>query len=271
MADKMKNQSDLKRFNFDLSTLNPIEILYNSHKDLDDYWFDMHYEFEAGILISGKMKREYLDHEVILNPGEVWLCGMWEPHGFELLETPCVAVVFVIDPGFVAESTLLSRNILAPFQVHPVNRPKVNIDKREEIIQLSKRALEERDDPDWRKIYFFQLMLTLCENWQVPEGNHKSFELQNSIQQALRLVFSERRLITTGEAASVCHMSETSFRNAFSNLMDCTFSEYALKYRIRGAITHLKNSNETQESIAMNWGFTDASHLHKYIKPEGKE
>ncbi|MEA3479487.1 MAG: helix-turn-helix domain-containing protein [Bacteroidota bacterium] len=266
----MMDQSDLKRFNFDLSALKPIQLIYNSHKDLDDYWFDMHYEFEVGVILSGRMKREYLDHEMILNPGEVWLCGMWEPHGFELLETPCVALVFVIDPAYVAESTFLNMDILTPFQVHPANRPQVNMDKRDTIIQLSERVLEKSDDPDWRKIFFSQLMLTLCENWQVPEGSLKSFELQNSIQQALRLVFNERRLITTREAASVCHMSETGFRNAFGRLMDCTFSEFALQYRIRGAITHLRNSNETQESIARDWGFTDASHLHKYIKPEEK-
>lgn len=47
--------------------------------------------------------------------------------------------------------------------------------------------------------------------------------------------------------------------------MGSTFSDFALQYRVKGASFQLKNSNLTQEAVALNWGFSDASHLHKYL------
>lgn len=265
LRSPLKNEPDLKRFYFNLSESKPIYIFSNSHRELEDFWFDMHYEFEVGVLLSGKMKRQYLGYEMVLNPGEVWICGMWEPHGFELLETPCNVAICVIDPKYLANNNLLNKDILSPFLVDPVNRPQVSLVNRDRVIQLALKILEENDDPDWSKIFFYQLMLILCDHWKIPDGNHRNFELQYNIQQALKLVFDERRLIPTREAASVCKMSVNSFRIAFHDLMGCSFSEYALQYRIHGAIASLKNSNQTQEAIAIDWGFTDASHLHKYI------
>jgi hypothetical protein len=99
--------------------------MLNTHQHINDCSFDMHYEFELGMLLSGRIKRKYLDYEMVLGPGEVWLCSMWEPHGFELIETPCELVVFVIDPKYVASSSFLSRNILAPFQTYPPGRPQI--------------------------------------------------------------------------------------------------------------------------------------------------
>ncbi len=92
------------------------------------------------------------------------------------------------------------------------------------------------------------------------------FRLKKDIRNALKLVFDEKRLISTQEAASTCSMSVSKFRVIFKVLMHSSFSEFALKYRVGGAIEQLKNSNETQEAVALHWGFTDASHLHKYIK-----
>ena len=105
----------------------------------------------------------------------------------------------------------------------------------------------------------------MLETWKKPE-TATNFRLHESIKNALKLVFDKRELISTSEAASVCHMSTTKFRVVFKNLMHCSFSDFALKYRVHSALAQLKNSNETQEATAMHWGFTDASHLHKCIK-----
>ncbi|MES2733926.1 MAG: hypothetical protein V4714_19415 [Bacteroidota bacterium] len=47
--------------------------------------------------------------------------------------------------------------------------------------------------------------------------------------------------------------------------MRISFADFALQYRIRGAVAQLKHSHDTLESVALMWGFTDASHLHTYI------
>ena len=108
----MINEYDLQRFNFRLNEAKPVHVILNSHKDFNDHYFDMHYEFELGVVINGRMKRQYIDCQMEIGPGDAWFCGMWEPHGFELLETPCEAVVFVTDPEYIARNKLLNHNIL---------------------------------------------------------------------------------------------------------------------------------------------------------------
>lgn len=267
---KSLDEASLLRFDFGLNQKKPIDVIFNHHDNLGDVWFDMHFELELGIVLEGKMKRQYLQHEVILQPGGVWFCGMWEPHGFELIEIPCEVMVFVINPNYLFNSGFLNENILNPFQIDPFFRPQVPHHKKEEFIKSSKdicRELKSKSTPDWCKLFFFQLMLNLVEHWKPPIRELKDFESQNSIHKALQLVFDERRLITTEEAASVCNISSNLFRTRFKDLMGVSFSEFALHFRVKGALAQLKNSNETQETIAINWGFTDASHLHKHIQP----
>ena len=129
----------------------------------------------------------------------------------------------------------------------------------------TKMIFQKSNNPDWAKLQFFQILLVLMESWKVPKLKN-DFRVRKNIRNALKLIFNEKRLVSTQEAASACRMSVSKFRYIFKILMHSSFSEFALKYRVRGAIDQLKNSNETQEAVALHWGFTDASHLHKYIK-----
>lgn len=264
----MINEYDLQRFNFRLNEAKPVHVILNSHKDFNDHYFDMHYEFELGVVINGRMKRQYIDCQMEIGPGDAWFCGMWEPHGFELLETPCEAVVFVTDPEYIAKNKLLNHNILLPFQAPPKLRPRVIAKNRAQLIDSARKTkmiFQKSNNPDWAKLQFFQILLVLMESWKIPKLKN-DFRVRKNITNALKLVFNEKRLVSTQEAASACMMSVSKFRYIFKILMHSSFSEFALKYRVRGAIDQLKNSNETQEAVALHWGFTDASHLHKYIK-----
>lgn len=258
---------DFKRFYFELDDNKPIQILLNRHENREEGWFDMHYEFELGVVLKGKMKRSYLGYDIEIGPGEVWFCNMWEPHGFEILEAPCEVAVFVIDPRYLATTLFLDRDMTSTFMVPPMDRPRTAVNLKGEIKNLAKKVQQrfsKKYDVDWAKIYLFELLLFLMEEWKVPlqESNHGH---RTSIQGALRLIFEEKRLITTKEAALACHMSVTKFTALFKDLMGSTFSDFALQYRVKGASFQLKNSNLTQETVALNWGFSDASHLHKYL------
>lgn len=266
----MINEVDLKRFYFELDENKPIEVIMNQHDADDEGWFDMHYELEIGVITKGRMKREYFNYDMEIGPGEIWLCNLWEPHGFEILEAPCEVIVFVIDPTYLAHSKFLNRKVMDAFNASTALRPKISSGKRSEVLDLSvkmKKQFAFSEDADWAKLYLFELLLHLTESWEAPKN--QSTESRDSIHAALRLIFDEKRLITTEEAASVCNLSVTNFRNQFKDLMGSTFSEFALQYRVRGAAAQLKNTNLTQETIALNWGFTDASHLHKYLNRLG--
>ena len=263
----MINEAELKRFYFQLDEKRPIQVILNSHDRNDEGWFDMHYELEVGVISKGRMRREYFGYEMEIGPGDVWLCNIWEPHGFEIVEAPCEVSVFVIDPNYLSNSKFLNRKVMDAFTASPAHRPKVSAHRKIKIQELSekvKQQFSEADDADWSKLYLFELLLHLTEGWEAPKGD---LHVQNrdSIHGALKLMFEEKRLISTEEAASVCNLSITNFRHQFKDLMGSTFSDFALQYRVRGAAAQLKNSDLTQEAVALNWGFTDASHLHKYL------
>ena len=253
----MIDKSALDHLNFDLNQAKPIHLMVNRHHDLTGHWFDMHYQFEIGVVTKGKMKRIYLGAETEIGPGEVWFCGMWEPHGFELIESPCEVVVFVIDPNYLHHSKVINKDVLLPFQVAPEFRPSAPQKKHEQIIQVARKAqdLPTEAEPDWSKLLLFELLLLLLEDWSAPKGCSKDFLLQQSVEAGLRLVFQEKRLVSTEEAAAACHMSAAKFRAAFKKLMNCSFSNFAFEYRLRGAMAQLKNSSKTQESVAITWGF----------------
>lgn len=267
----MINEATLKRFYFQLNEEKPVQIIVNKHDSDDEGWFDMHYELEIGVISKGRMRREYFGYEMEIGPGDVWLCNIWEPHGFEILEAPCEVSVFVIDPDYLINSNFLNRKVMEAFTASPVNRPKVPATRKAKIKELSdkvKKRFSLPEDADWSKLHLFELLLHLTEGWEVPKNDSQS-QNRESIHSALRLMFDEKRLISTEEAASACNMSVTNFRNRFKSLMGATFSEFALQYRVRGAASQLRNSDLTQEAVAINWGFTDASHLHKYLNRMG--
>lgn len=264
---KGRDIDDFKRFYFGLDQEKPIQILLNSHGNKDEGWFDMHYELELGVVVKGSMVRSYLGYETEIGPGDVWFCNMWEPHGFEVFEAPCEVVVFVIDPKFCNMNHFFDRDFYAPFMVPPMDRPIAGAKIKEKIKNLGKEAqrrFSENYTLDWAKLYLSQLLLLLLEKWEAPEQDPE-YTSRASIQGALRLIFEERRLIPTKEAALACNMSVTKFTTQFKDLMGTTFSDFALQYRVKGAAFQLKTSNLTQQAVALNWGFTDASHLHKYL------
>lgn len=260
------DDSKIRRYYFDLSESTPVHVISNIHEDADDSWFDMHYEVEVGIVIKGKMKREYLNYKYDIGEGQAWLCASWEPHGFEIIEHPCEVLVFVAEPAHLMHSSPFSFDLLQPFMTPPSKRPQVQQTSDMKSLALkAKEKINGDKNSDWAKLLFFEAMLLLNDQWNNETEIEFSYDNHQSIQPALRLVFEEKRLIRTKEAAKKCNLSLTAFKERFQDLMETTFSEFALQYRVRGAKSDLKNSNATQQTIAREWGFTDASHLHKYL------
>jgi len=263
----LADDAEILRFYYDLNETSPVQVISNYHRDPSDSWFDMHYAVEIGIVISGRMRREYLHHQKDIGPGQTWLCSIWEPHGFEIIEHPCEVLVFVADPAHLIHFNPFSFDLLRLFMIPPQKRPEIS--DTSAALELALRARERlvgNEHPNWAKLLFYELILMLDEQSESHEHIDYSYDDHKSIQPALRMVFEEKRLIKTAEAAQKCNLSASSFRNRFKELMGSSFADFALQYRLRGARAQLKNSNDTQQAIAKEWGFTDASHLHKYLK-----
>jgi AraC-like DNA-binding protein len=255
---------------FDLTLEEPICALSHKHSRPEATYFDMHYEVELGIVASGKMTRCYRDWQTILKPGDVWLCGIWEPHGFVIAEAPCEVAVLMISPEFLATSGPPSVDWLAPFTAASGDRPRVRREQRQAMLALGRRIMHITEQPTdrqpaWLRVWLFDMLMRLTEEWPgVKTATARpNEEVHQRLLPAVRRVFESRNHISEDDAAAACGMSRNIFCRHFRNLMGISFAQFALRHRLRGAARSIGASSAPLKAIAAEWGFTDVSHLHR--------
>jgi len=90
-----------------------------------------------------------------------------------------------------------------------------------------------------------------------------SSELMIKITPAINLAFSSRALVTNLAAAKACGLSRDCFIRSFRSLMGVSFRQFAVRHRLSKAAEQLLKTDLPIKAIAHEWGFTDASHLHR--------
>ncbi len=268
--DERQSVTVFQRPSFTLSERVPLAYLVHEHAGDEAPLFDMHYELELGIVLDGRMRRYYPGAQRDYGPGEVWCCGMWEPHGYRVLHAPCRVMVLVLWPPLVAGQFFPEAPgvaWMAPFTRPLERRPTVPPGRRERILALAERMEQATagELPALRlRLLLTELLLTLLEaEPPVPPAVTPAPEQYERISPALELVFNSRVLITNDDAAEECTMSPDQFARQFQALMGLSFAKFALRHRIRGAADELARTTHPVKAIARHWGFTDDSHLHR--------
>ncbi|MGG4034937.1 helix-turn-helix transcriptional regulator [Paenibacillus cisolokensis] len=263
------DQIPVQRADFHLSADNPIVVFDDTYLDSRSFLFDMHYDLEIGIVYSGKMVRKYQSHEVELGPGEVWLCGFWEPHGFRLSEVPCEVFSFVFSPEILVNALQPEFNWFELFSLPPEKRLQIPEERRGDILQICDKLRVIRNskteiDMLWKKLWILEILLYLSQERPDTASLKKSTETRayHGIQPSLRLVLQSKKLVSTQDAAKACLMSTSQFSRLFHNLMGISFSKFALRHRVKEAARQLIATDDTIKEIAAEWGFTDTSHFH---------
>lgn len=253
-----------------LSGTEPIGVSLNTIAEASDPRFDSHYGLELGIVLSGRMWRSYPTWEVELGPGEAWYCGIWERHGWAVLEAPCEVLVLVIPPHLLASPEPFRSahdDWFAPFLTPPERRPRVSPKARQQLLAVAQQIRDKwlgrsSLSGTWVRLLTFEALALLERDWISSFGDAYVSHSSADISQAINLVFSVRRLVTAEEAARACAMSSRTFRRVFEGLMGTSFSRFALQHRLDGAATELVYSDDPVKAIAGRWGFADASHFH---------
>ncbi len=113
---------------FNVSESRPISVLRYHWQTKQDLRYDMHYGLELGILLKSKMRRHFRTTNFDVATGDIWLCGMWEPHGCQITQVPCETVVLIIFPPILTKAQLDPKHnlrLLAPFEATPNIRPQL--------------------------------------------------------------------------------------------------------------------------------------------------
>ncbi|HYE06908.1 MAG TPA: AraC family transcriptional regulator [Planctomycetota bacterium] len=233
---------------------------------------DMHYELELGVVLRGAMERESGDDSRIVRAGQVWLCGMWEPHRFRALER-CDVLVLLVRPELLALLRLGDagdtgeRRWLLPFAIPPEARPQTQGAARREVAAWARRMLAtvERASDAHRlleqQVLLLELLLLLQRDWQPPACVRVDARGGERIDRALGLLFERRGGLSAVAAARAVGLPRNRFNRLFVDLMGTSFAEFAARHRLGGAAGDLCRGDEPLKAIARRWRFTDASHL----------
>lgn len=258
-----------ENLNFQFTDEKQILLWHTCLEDKEYKGFDMHYAFELGLIKSGRMTRMYNDHVLQVGPGDVWLTGIWEPHGFDLLETPCEVFVFIISPGFLNRLDTPYFNWTELFTLSAGHRPAAPQNRHADFLRIIDRlgTLAEPFKQLWLKIYLCELLLYLYEALpQQKQAGVKDLYMYQQLEPAIQLVFQSRMHIPVYEAARTCSMSRSSFDALFRTAMGISFPKFSLRFRLRSAADQIITGNDPLKAVADEWGFTDSSHFIKAFK-----
>ncbi len=249
----------------------PLAFARVTHPAMTETLRDMHYELEVGFVRTGRMQRHLPGWHAALGPGDVWLCGAWEPHAYRVLEAPCVVGVFVVSPAYLARLSAErtpAYNWLAPFIAAPAARPRCTAAARRAVSSIAAvldecEEYEETERRVWQQVLFQQLLLTIRRRWRPPpmSARRRIADPFARIAPALRMAFERQTHVPVAEAARACALSRNTFERVFTQAMGIGFARFALRRRLRAAALALLETDLPVKAIAYEWGFTDPSHL----------
>ena len=269
--NRAANISNISRMDFDLSEQRPLHVLLNSHPQKQDFMADMHYGLELGIVRSGRMERQYEHFGMNVGPGQVWMCGMWEPHSYRIVKAPCEVLVLVILPQMLVNlqfSEAPNFKWLAPFAAPAHQRPQAAKSQQERMHELAeqfKRTLSfTRPQRElWQRVLLMETLLFLQKDWSAPAMDVLPSSFYGRINKAVQMVFSGKTGLTSQAAAKASGLSRNYFNKMFQELMGISFAKFELRYRLSCAASQLLLSGSPAKTVAPDWGFTDACHLHR--------
>jgi len=262
------------RIDYHLSSGEPSYVGSTAYDSPTPLAVDVHEGFEVGVLLSGAQERHYQDFVHPIQPGDVWLSSTWEPHAWRAVGPNTQDVVCIFLAGHLADERFGEMSWLDLFAAHPSDRPRVtDEDTRSRILALGQDLLAElvNKEPRWESAVRFDLLrvlFTLSRGWAPPTAaTAKAAGARPSdlarVMPALRLVYaSPTRRVSLEEAAQECGLSRARFCMVFRSTMGLTFGESCMRARLALAAHELLNSDTSNESIAGQTGFSDASHFH---------
>jgi AraC-like DNA-binding protein len=233
----------------------------------------MHQAFEVGVLLSGCEERHFEDVVITVNPGDLWLCGAWEPHGFRAMKELTREVVLQFLPDFLGEEMFEGVSWLSLFSAPPQLRPRVKTkEMREEALSIAHELCREMRERrrGWLaavRLGILRLLLMVSREWEPKDQPGRGHTVRTGtlekIMPAVRLVHSHpTRRLSLKEAAATCGLSVSQFGYVFRRLMGLSFGKFCMRARVAYVAQLLLTTGLSLAAIADAAGFSDASHLH---------
>ncbi|MEW6354806.1 MAG: AraC family transcriptional regulator [Planctomycetota bacterium] len=235
--------------------------------------YDVHSACEVGVVLRGEYLRIYEGLSRHVTPGQVWLCGVWEPHGHQTIKTPTRAVVAT----FLLEFLWEGEGVDAPwgrlFLNHAPENRRLTL-TRKDGQAATRLALELEEECRLRRPHYLaaarlclkRLLLPLLRKSEPAsaEGTTTDF---HRIEQVMAMVRQRLpRQVTIADACRAAGLSRSQFASVFRRTTGVTFGDFVQRARVARAAHDLATTDAKIAAIAKQWGYTDQSHMHRMFK-----
>lgn len=265
-----------RQLNIPVSDAVPVVINTAIHSYRGETQYDMHFGLELGIVLSGVMRRHYRGYSRLVSRGQVWFCGMWEPHGFEMIKAPGEVIVLIIWPPMLAQLRFEEApeiRWMAPFTVKPADRPQLDSAMKKKLLEQAdqlKKLVAPSSPAEKVQIRIGLLNILTMIAGRCPELKSENVNLSpehwSRLNRAVQVVFESRAFISTSRAAKECGLNRNIFSLLFAKWMGIRFADFALRFRLKLAAGQLFSGNDPLKAVARHWGFTDTSHFHRVFR-----
>lgn len=235
---------------------------------------DVHEGFEVGVVLSGAQERHFEGSVYVAQPGDLWLCATWEPHGWRVLAPRTHDLVVVFLPAYLGQEQLGNASWLSLFAAPPDQRPRArDAPTRGRLLATARDMLEEvrTQNPGWDttglRLGLLRLLFLLSREWRHPAATATGGTEPSSLARVIPAVelahASPSRRVSLAEAARACRLSRARFSALFTATMGLSFGRFCLRARLALVADRLLNSEAPIDAIAREVGFCDATHLRR--------
>lgn len=250
----------------------PITVLHDLWPRTGPGQYDMHYEVELGIVVSGRMRRDHRGWQRTFAAGDLWLGGIWEPHAAYVLEAPLELAILHVHPPLLA--TLIFPELpgfqpLSFFTAAPQDRPHPLSAHREEWLAFAARIVALAHDasparPVRCHALLLELLASIAERAaRVDIAAGPTADTYGDVSRAIEAVLTSAHHLPVASAARMVGMDRNVFSQRFRELMGVSFRDFALHHRLGLAARLLRETDQPLKVVAAALGFTDKSHLHR--------
>jgi AraC-like DNA-binding protein len=237
----------------------------------------MHSGLEFGLTLAGRVERRFEDYSFQAGPGKIWLIAEWEPHGWAVLEPGTQTLSVHFAPAFLGEVSLLGHPWQNLFRTAPALRPGfLSETSRKSALALGQELSHEfrAEEPGKEDLIrldmlrLFALLLRSADETRIPLPAPKTLnQAQERIAPALALLDApSSHDVSIEQAAAACQLSRSQFCSIFQKATGISFGRYQDRLRIQAAVGYLLHSGYSIDAIAVETGFSSASHLHRMFK-----
>jgi AraC-like DNA-binding protein len=261
-----------RRYEYDLSADSPVAATERTFTAPTATEVDVHEGLEVGVTLSGAQERHWGEWVETVGVGDVWLAGMWEPHGWRILTPGTHNVVLTFLPVFLGDELLGDDPWLTLFAVPPQARPRVSsAEMRRQTLAVGWEIYYEihRQPYGWQtalRLDLLRILLVLRRAWTPPTTFSPATSPVNDlgrVMPALRLLHDDPQGLTTvAQAAAACSLGSSQFASIFRRTMGVTFGRFRTRAKLSGAAQLLLASSHSIEAIAHRTGFASGTHLH---------